>query len=131
MTSQEKTALLDLLSRVEEQLLRGWTKGCYARKANGTPIHPHNSQAALWCLLGAIDVVSSKTRQSVWVSSLYNLLNDVGPREGFVAYNDLPTTTREDVIALVRRARNYVLWKTVSEKISPQSQTDTLENVQL
>ncbi len=83
-----------------------WTQGVSARTANGIPIHPNHSLAARWCMLGMLErfVPTFAGRMQV----LQLLSRAISIREGRPRvvhhYNDKPTRTIEDIVAVLELA---------------------------
>lgn len=72
-----------------------WTKGEFARNANGYPVLSRSNEACCWCLAGAVNVCYEnnleirdmlKTRLGTYIS----------------IWNDAPERTHADVINLCR-----------------------------
>lgn len=81
-----------------------WTKGAYARDAEGQNVHAEDEEAVSFCLDGAL------RRCYVACSEAYYQANerilDAIP-EGFftpISFNDFHRTTHADVLALLEKA---------------------------
>ena len=109
--------VLELLQNARQLLSdpARWTKGCFARNAEGQAVHPVLGKAACWCSVGAIRKEFSRehgyTDRSATVSSfldahllLHQLLSSGKHSAGIPSFNDHPDTTHADVLALFDRA---------------------------
>lgn len=78
-----------------------WTQGCAARDADGLSSGVC-SGAVCWCAWGAL----AKFGNPFVSPGLINLMDGAVPDDSksFITYNDLPTTTYADVMALFDRA---------------------------
>jgi len=82
-----------------------WTQGALARTKRWREIGPHEGNAACFCAAGAIRKVAEffpASRSVAW-----NLSSDEALFLGYETlpdFNDAPTTTQADVVALLRRA---------------------------
>ncbi len=88
-----------------------WTKGAYARRADGTYVGDSginedgfiSADAVCFCALGACRAVSgSLTDESPAARQIRDALG--GRQYDLSAFNDAPTTTHADVLALFDRA---------------------------
>ena len=74
-----------------------WTKGCYARDAEGEPVNVR--EGVCHCLVGACILLAPDTET---LDALTNRLRRfVGP---LTIFNDHPDTTHADILALIDRA---------------------------
>ena len=74
-----------------------WTRGWYARDAEGTACIAEDHKAACWCLLGAIRVCYPDFEERIAVEC--QVRQHIGP---FVdVWNDAPNRTFEDIRELV------------------------------
>ena len=81
-----------------------WTKGFYAHTATGEDVESEHPDATCWCVIGAVEKVTSEGH---WMRA-QNVIHYLGhyvPRRGYVAkFNDDPNTTHEDILAVFDKA---------------------------
>lgn len=87
-----------------------WTKGSFARNAEGTNVGVRAPEAVSWCMLGAIDHC---TPMSTHLGHLVELevskvLGDKWYGD-LVRFNDDPRRTHGGVIRVLKRARNKLV----------------------
>lgn len=97
-------ALLESLRTGRERVARGWTQGLYAIDLNGDKVDPTSEAASCWCAVGAIPrfvrgehVHGEAVAALGWAIPVNQCVDVVG-------FNDLPTTTQADILALFDRA---------------------------
>ncbi len=61
MFRKDITSIRGLKQRVIKLLNIGWTKGTYAKDANGKDVGPSDPRACRWCLDGAIQAATNDT----------------------------------------------------------------------
>lgn len=83
-----------------------WCKGHYAVDAGGDTCAVDDPKAAKWCLVGACERVYGRLHCGLAVGKLRNALNcaTIGGGSSPACFNDLPTTTYEDIMAVVEKA---------------------------
>ena len=94
------------LRGARERIARGWTQGATARvEAWGLVVVPQSPQATCWCAVGALE---SATRYLSDAGDALMALRKVLPRgkwgRDVSHFNDAPSTTQADVLALFDRA---------------------------
>lgn len=101
------TKALELLDKYE------WTQKTYARDARGEVVDTWSEDACSFCALGFIGRARfelSKTKNLELEFIAENLVQDALP-EGFyhniAAFNDCPSTTKQDIIDLFRKANSW------------------------
>lgn len=92
---------LDLLREGRERVARGWTQGAYARDAAGRSVYAWTPEACAWCALGAMRGVG---RSGAEYDEARATLERLTPARSVSSFNDAPTTTQADVLALFDRA---------------------------
>ena len=107
-----------LLVEARDAIRSGWTKFAPARNKAGKRVDILDGSATCWCLTGSLDRVYFQDPDTHWggpdelhpLRVAHELLVRFVPKTeyGIVAtladYNDLPSTTREDVIAMFDKA---------------------------
>lgn len=115
------TTAYQLLDRAQQLLQHGWVQGRLAVDAHGSSCEPYSEKAQAWCEIGAIQAVTHYLDEPLQaerylVSILhaanatstlpaYRSSSDVG---GIPAVNDTTTTTKEHVIRMLARAKQYL-----------------------
>lgn len=96
-----------LYPEVADVISRGWTKGDYARDAEGKPVHFTSPSATCWCLVGAIRAVAMEHRISHIAVRLEVLeyLRHTGRvlrlNSALATWNDDPARTQSEVLSLL------------------------------
>lgn len=99
------TTVLEALRGGRERILRGWTKGDYARDAAGTNVAADDPTATCWCAVGAVDAAAGDANVAFLAGNvLATGLQGPWARLCVTTFNDAPTTTRDDVVALFDHA---------------------------
>lgn len=83
--------------KAERKLLsdpKRWTKGHFARDANGIPTDYYSKTATCWCQMGAAQKIGS----NVSATSLKQLVSGMFNYQDDVAFNDAPKTTHKDLM---------------------------------
>ena len=104
----------DVLRRAADLVDQGWTQGAFARLADGQSCRSRDSDAASFCLVGALDVAGYQASAHVYsiypscLSVLRALLNKRGEIdlavEGFLTWNDNPDRKKREVVDLLLEA---------------------------
>jgi len=91
---------IELLTKVQEQLRKGWTQGAFARKGDGTPTFAHDTEAVTWSLEGACMIVAQRDGS---IERTRGLRRAIGFHiNGYItSYNDDPDRTQEEVIEMI------------------------------
>lgn len=87
-----------------------WTKGSFARNAEGENVGVRHPEAVTWCMLGAIDhctPMSQHTGQLV-ERQVGKVLGDKWNGD-VVRFNDDPRRSHGGVIRVLKRARNQMV----------------------
>jgi hypothetical protein len=85
-----------------------WTQGAYARDKHGVPVDSLRGEGCTFCTFGAVRHVVAKENAEYFEAEV--ALDSSVPRDGMGAtigainFNDAPTTTHADVLALFDRA---------------------------
>jgi len=91
---------IELLTKVQEQLRKGWTQGALARQADGTPTFTHDDKAVAWSLPGACMLVTHHDAHPARERGLRRAIGfHIG--EFITAYNDNPERTQEEIISMI------------------------------
>jgi hypothetical protein len=100
------------LRAARERIAHGWTQGAFARDAAGNVTEDKRPDAVCFCALGALQLDWYSDQPSV--EALANAvevvpvgcspLTIISPFTIVSHFNDLPTTTQADVLALFDRA---------------------------
>ena len=99
------TELLNNLRAVRAQITTPdrWTKGWFARDQYGNECRSQDSTATCWCIMGAITFVTPRDRKKLAI--VKDVLSAHLPTWYCLSdFNDRPTTTHADIIALIDRA---------------------------
>jgi hypothetical protein len=102
-----KTSVTDLLTDARQFFIqRGFAKGTLARDKDGHETEIHDIRAQSFCALGALYYVSEicdYDNGACHTAQMY-LLNAIPTNNSVPGYNDLPDTTKNDIITLYDRA---------------------------
>lgn len=99
------SAVLEVLRAGRERVARGWTQRAMARRSETIAVAPSHPNAVCWCAAGGI-YADHRTKNS-HEAAVTALERELPPGDwdgNIIAYNDLPTTTQADVLALFDRA---------------------------
>lgn len=105
--------VIQLLDGTKQLLVeKGWTQGARARSVEGGLVPAGDPRACSFCLLGAfaqvcndLQVGSSDAR----FRALSALWTAKATTKGIAAYNDEAGRTKEDILALIDRAKDLVV----------------------
>ena len=105
--------VIQLLDGTKKLLIeKGWTQGVRARDRAGEPAPAGDPRACSFCLLGAFARTceeSSVDSSNGRLRALLALWTAKATAKGIAAYNDEPGRTKEDVIALIDKAKGLVV----------------------
>lgn len=109
--TDELTALIKTLSLIEAP--ESWTRGTYARAADGQSIDRYSPDAVCFCLQGAYNRAVRETvnpaggpfsaREMVLNQRIKDALRMQAGMVDLTLYNDAPGTTHQDVIKCLNR----------------------------
>ena len=109
----------DVLRRAADFVDQGWTQGTAARSDTGQPCSSEDSDAVLFCLVGALGVASCQAASSrqlsgesdVYFSSCLTVLRtllkkrgELGNGKDLQAWNDNPDRKKREVVDLLLEA---------------------------
>ena len=92
------TPVLDLLRDPAK-----WTKGHYARAADGGRADMYSKEAASFCILGAIG--RCHVHHAPYNEAVHRVQAQVKPFVSIGAFNDSPLTTHADVVRVLKKAQ--------------------------
>ena len=97
---------LEILQIGRDRVARGWVQNTNATDAVGHCVDADDPSAVAWCLIGAIDppIVSVDWQAYAPYAALWEALEQAFRSGPLSNYNDLPTTTQADIVALFDRA---------------------------
>jgi hypothetical protein len=95
--SMPDPATLLRAARAKIRARKRWAKGYFAFTARGRKCKATSPRAVCWCAWGALQAVSQGDGES---RALWVLENQLVARMAMSAYNDAPTTTHADILAL-------------------------------
>lgn len=95
----ESAEVIKALKRVRRLIVKGWTRGWYARNARRQRVDARSKTAVCWCLRGAIERAARQQALSV-ERCLHRVLDEDG---GLATFNDTQKT-RAPVLALIDKA---------------------------
>lgn len=105
--------VIQLLDGTKKLLVeKGWTQGARARSAEGGLVPPGDPRACSFCLLGAFARTceeSSVDSSNGRLRALLALWTAKATAKGIAAYNDEAGRTKEDILALIDRAKDLVV----------------------
>lgn len=110
MTEAPASTTIEDLKAIRELIAKGWTQHVYAKNSRGIPIGAFHRDAVCFCLYGALKRVEhfKGVEDSYDASGLYRLIAKYADKRrkfvrsaGLVGFNDEPSTTQADVIALL------------------------------
>lgn len=82
-----------------------WTKGSYAKDAEGLPVSSASPDAVCWCLGGAISKVSDNIEDAnAYFNRLEEILTEMYDAESIEEFNDDLKTTHADVLKVIEEA---------------------------
>lgn len=97
----------DILFDAKQRIERGWCQGEYAMTADGLPVWAENPTAVCWCLRGAMIAAGGNfgfPPRAAFQSGAWDFLMQALPEPNEMCWNDNPTTTKADVIAVLDEA---------------------------
>ena len=89
-----------------------WTKGAFARTAKGRIIGPECKNAKCFCMEGAglrVDRNGFFDAEHLIEAAVSELFQRRSPYGSIPYFNDHPDTTHDDVLVVLRRAREFEL----------------------
>lgn len=100
---QDAIVLLEDLDRLFDTPDK-WTKGAFAREADGRAVTTINTRATCWCFMGGLErVCFERYHDRVVANVLYKIGATIG-LNSIPGWNDRATTTFEDVKAVIHGA---------------------------
>ena len=105
-TQLDPIILLSALTRTHELVQRGWCQGDYAQLADGSFALTNDPAVCKWSVIGATYVALFDLNRTDLLPRVSGYLhNFLPPGINYPEdYNDLPTTTQADILALLNRA---------------------------
>ena len=97
--------MIQTLQKLREKIIAGWTQCTSARNSLGLPVEMDSPEACQFCIMGGLDAVTGDD-YTVWKQALL-FLNEALPTDFYgtvISYNDTPSRTKEEMVALVDRA---------------------------
>lgn len=92
----------DILFNAKQRIERGWCQGEYALDSFGLPVLAASANAVCWCLLGAM--IAAGEARYTFHRGAWDFLMQALPEPNEMCWNDNPTTTKADVIAVLDEA---------------------------
>jgi hypothetical protein len=89
----------EVLRAARARVEQGWTRGGCAVDRNGDPVGATNDTAVCWCAFGAIMATDLGVAGADAVAAFGRVISG-----NIVAFNDDPSTTKEDVLAAFDKA---------------------------
>lgn len=126
---RQEDQVLPVLTKVRENLQRGWTQNTMARTAKNRIVNSTDANAARWCLLGACYQATGniKLRQTV-LESIADVIggdyfSDESLIEVLTKFNDADSRKKQEVIGVVDKAmRRLVPVKTDDKLVASVAQ---------
>jgi len=81
---------------------KGWTQGDFARNSRGNGVSVVSRTATCFCAFGALQ--ANAVGHAASYIAACDILEACLPEKSVVSYNDHPTTTKADILALYDRA---------------------------
>lgn len=94
----------DILFNAKQRIERGWCQGEYALDSFGLPVLAASANAVCWCLLGAMIAECGDSPFNSFQLDAWDFLTKALPEDNEMLFNDNPTTTKADVIAVLDEA---------------------------
>lgn len=91
--------------KLSELLRRGWTRGCAARDAQGSPISSLSDEARTYCFWGAYLKINSGN--AAGIDQINKLRQELFPLSVWLSiplWNDTVSTTHDQIIQLAEEA---------------------------
>lgn len=104
--TQEPRALADILNAAADLIERvGWTQDQWARTADGSTAQQDGSDAACFCLWGAVQhVCGNDDSQTDDALAVFRAATGI---QTYIEWNDTKGRTREEVVAALRQSAEY------------------------
>jgi len=102
MNKAEALKILDEAQRILVE--KGWTQGYFAKNAAGENVRLDSEEAKSFCVLGAAFLAAGCRNESFIRAALIAAAPAGEPAE----YNDAPGRTKEEVLALIDKAKEWV-----------------------
>jgi hypothetical protein len=93
----ESAEIIKALKKTRRLILKGWTRGAYARDARRRAVPYDSKTAVCWCLMGAVD------RAAGPVGDVEDALNQALGAYSLAGFND-SQKTKGPVLALIDKA---------------------------
>ena len=97
----ERKKVVEVLVKARQILSKeeNWTRGNYARDADGEPVYFDSSKAVCFCSIGAVAASALPKLPGQYVVALEALEMVVEPMP-IIAFNDAESTSHKDVMAM-------------------------------
>jgi hypothetical protein len=95
----ESAEVIKALKKTRALIVKGWTRGWYARNARRQKVDARSKTAVCWCLRGAIERAAGQQALAV-ERCLHGVLDEHG---ALAIFNDTQKT-KEPVLALIDKA---------------------------
>ena len=108
-----------IFEKAKELLNQGeWIKRDYAKDKNSNNVGKYSPEATSFCLVGALDKAcfDLKLPISKLIDSIYKLQYLSNINLTLTAYNDYPSTTKEDILNLLDKGIKYEKMVNASKK---------------
>lgn len=101
----DKSEVIQVLDEAKRILVeKGWTQGYFAKNAAGENVRLDSEEAESFCVLGAAFRAAGCRNESFIRAALIAAAPAGEPAE----YNDAPGRTKEEVLALIDKAKEWV-----------------------
>jgi hypothetical protein len=97
-----------ILESVEQKLSGGWCQNSFALDSKGRDVDYNDSAAVAYCLRGAINSTAGieGRNRAVAIQHLQVAIQEkLGANASLITYNDDYATSQDEVLSVVRRAR--------------------------
>jgi hypothetical protein len=95
------------LVKARALIAKGWTKNTYARDQYGLMVEMRSPAACQFCITGALGLSVPTDDRDAYMNA-YDALQNVRPLSsrftGLVGFNDHPSTSQQDVLAVFDKA---------------------------
>jgi hypothetical protein len=95
-------AVADKLREAKALVAKGWTRGDWAKDAQGEPVFEREPEAVCWCASGALFAASEAGFASAGV--LHDVFSQANEIETISVWNDAPERTQSEVLAAFDKA---------------------------